>query len=103
MAEYHDKDAGKAADDLVRQIQKKEMRKMKARQEQARSIWFGLGMFGMVGWSVTIPALLGVALGVWIDARWPGPFSWTLMLLVGGLLAGCINAWYWVERERKRR
>jgi ATP synthase protein I len=54
-----------------------------------------------VGWSVVIPTLLGVAAGVWIDGRWPGRFSWTLMLLLGGLLLGCWNAWYWVSLEQQ--
>ncbi|MHB8205511.1 MAG: AtpZ/AtpI family protein, partial [Desulfomonilaceae bacterium] len=30
----------------------KEIRKMEARRGGNRSIWFGLGMFGIVGWSV---------------------------------------------------
>lgn len=60
--------------------------------------WFGLGTFGLVGWSVVIPALLGVAVGLWIDRTWPSRFSWTLMLLIGGVMVGCINAWYWVRK-----
>ena len=50
----------------------KEDRKIKARRERDRSAWFGLGMFGLVGWSVAIPTLIGVALGWWIDHRFPG-------------------------------
>jgi ATP synthase protein I len=42
-----------------RQIAKKSDRKIKARKE-AKNIWFGLGMFGMVGWLVAIPSLLGI-------------------------------------------
>jgi ATP synthase protein I len=45
----------------------------------------------------------GVALGAWIDRRWPSRFSWTLMLLVGGLLLGCVNAWMRIEHERRER
>jgi predicted F0F1-ATPase subunit/F1F0 ATPase subunit 2 len=51
----------------------KESRKLKARREKGRSLWFGMGMFGLVGWSVAIPTLAGIALGVWVDTRWPGP------------------------------
>lgn len=102
MADRQQKKGREAGAGLARRVEEKEARKIRARQEKPRSIWFGLGTFGMVGWSVAIPTLLGVALGAWIDAKWPGPFSWTLMLLVGGLLLGCTNAWYWVERERKR-
>lgn len=84
---------------LIRKVGEKESRKIKARGKKYQNIWFGLGMFGMVGWSVVIPTLIGVALGIWIDSKYPSRFSWTLMLLVGGLFLGCLNAWYWVNRE----
>jgi ATP synthase protein I len=61
-----------------------------------------LGMFGLVGWAVAIPTLIGIAVGIWIDKRWPSPYSWTLMLLVIGVVVGCLNAWYWVRRESRR-
>jgi ATP synthase protein I len=58
-------------------------------------------MLGVIGWSVAIPTLIGLALGIWIDTNWPGPFSWTLMLLLGGLALGCLSAWYWLSFERR--
>lgn len=84
---------------LDEQVGEKEMRKVRARRAGDRSIWFGLGMFGVVGWSVAIPTLLGLALGIWIDASFPNRYSWTLMGLLIGLLVGCINAWYWLNSE----
>lgn len=77
------------------------MRKLKARERHS-SIWFGFGTFGVIGWSVAIPTLLGLVLGIWIDTTWPSPYSWTLMLLVIGLALGCLNAWRWIERERRQ-
>jgi len=82
-------------------IGEKEKRKQKSLRENKQSIWFGLGMFGMVGWSVAVPTLLGAALGIWLDKIYPQPFSWTLTFLVLGLLAGCLIAWYWVAKEDK--
>ena len=76
-------------------------RKLRARQETQRGIWFGLGMFGVIGWSVAIPMLIGVALGIWLDRTRPTTFSWTLTLLVLGIALGCLNAWLWVSRERE--
>ncbi len=81
-----------------REAQKKESLKIRGRQEEDETVWFGLGMFGVVRWSVAIPTLIGVALGIWIDNSWPSQFSWTLMLLIGGLMLGCLNAWYWVRK-----
>jgi predicted F0F1-ATPase subunit len=34
-------------------------------------VWFGLGMMGLIGWSVAVPTLLGAALGLWLDSRHP--------------------------------
>ncbi len=64
-----------------------------------RVVWSGLGMMGLVGWSVVVPTLLGAALGLWIDGQFPGTHSWTLALLVAGLVLGCLNAWHWVAKE----
>ena len=85
--------------DLERDVSTREQRKLKARAEVHRTIWFGLGTFGLVGWSVTLPALAGIATGIWIDHRFPSRFSWTLMLLVLGVALGCLNAWRWISRE----
>ncbi len=79
----------------------KEARKMKARRNKPRGVWFGLGMMGTIGWSVAIPTLMGIALGIWLDTRYPGPISWTLTFLSVGLAVGCANAWYWVRKEQK--
>jgi len=86
---------------LGRVVGKKAARKLKARRNAGQGVWFGLGMMGLVGWSVAIPALLGAALGIWLDNRRPGSHSWTLMLLVIGLVTGCLNAWHWVANEDK--
>ena len=88
------------AEELATTVGEKEARKLRARRLRERTVWFGLGMFGMVGWSVAVPTLALLALGIWIDRRWSSPYSWTLMLLLLGISLGCINAWYWINRER---
>lgn len=82
-----------------REVGAKAARKLKARRHSTPGVWFGLGMMGLIGWSVVVPTLLGAALGIWIDNRHPGSHSWTLMLLVIGLVIGCVNAWHWVSKE----
>ena len=76
----------------------KAARKLRARHS-TQGVWFGLGMMGLIGWSVTIPTLLGAALGLWLDNHHPGRHAWTLALLVAGLSIGCLNAWHWVAKE----
>ncbi len=77
----------------------KATRRIKARRTRDRSIWFGVGMFGVVGWTVAITTIIGVALGIWIDKTWPSSYSWTLTMLFIGLIVGCMNAWYWIKKE----
>lgn len=77
-----------------------EEQRIKAQHEK-RSVWAGLGLFGMVGWSVAVPTLLGTALGVWLDKNYKVNFSWTLSFLLAGLMLGCLIAWNWVSKENK--
>lgn len=85
---------------LVERVGDKAARKVAARDKEERSLWFGMGAFGVIGWSVAIPTLIGVALGLWIDLVRAGPFSWTLALLLAGVTVGCFNAWFWMSKEQ---
>jgi ATP synthase protein I len=80
------------SDRMVREVSAKQDRMLRARSSHD-NFWSSLELLGVVGWSVALPTLLGIALGVFIDRRWPGRFSWTVMLLFGGLVFGCANAW----------
>lgn len=84
---------------LAEQVDAKARRKIKARRIETPGVWFGLGMMGLIGWSVVVPTLLGAALGLWLDRHHVGDHSWTLALLVAGLSLGCLNAWHWVSKE----
>lgn len=99
-ADHADKEAS-ARQQFEKAVGKKESRHLRARRRGDRGVWFGLGMFGLVGWSVVIPTLLGLALGLWIDATWPSSYSWTLMCLVLGVGLGCYNAWHWIGQESR--
>ena len=79
----------------------KEKQKLKEKEKSRHGILFGLGMFGLVGWSVTLPTLLGAFLGMWLDKQFPGKQSWTLTFLLIGLIVGCMSAWHWLSREDK--
>lgn len=86
---------------LADRIGTKANRKLKARRHPNPGIWFGLGMMGLIGWSVVVPTFLGAMLGMWLDKTYPGSHSWTLALLALGLAVGCLNAWHWVDKEDK--
>ncbi len=80
-------------------IEQKAARKLRAQRHPAPGVWFGLGMMGLIGWSVVVPTLVGAWLGHWLDQRHAGTHSWTLALLMAGLSLGCLNAWHWVAKE----
>jgi ATP synthase protein I len=100
--EEHSERRRRIREDFRQKVLRDENRKIKGKRDRDRGVWFGLGMFGLIGWSVAIPALTGLALGAWADTRADTPYSWTLMGLVLGVLLGCFNAWYWVKRELNR-
>jgi ATP synthase protein I len=99
MSEPLKKPSSQPQSTLGREVGAKAARKLEARRHATPGVWFGLGMMGLIGWSVVVPTLLGAALGLWLDRRYPGGRSWTLALLVAGLAMGCWNAWRWVARE----
>jgi ATP synthase protein I len=85
--------------EFARRIARRRKRMLRGKYEGGRGAWMGFGMFGVVGWSVVTPAVLGTLLGVWMDEAYPGPRSWTLTLLFIGVVFGCLLAWYWVKWE----
>ena len=88
--------------DLEETVGRKAERRDRARREDRHTVWFGFGMFGLVGWAVAVPTLAGVALGHWLDTRYPAGPSWTITGLVAGVALGCLNAWWWVQRAGSR-
>lgn len=101
MNDKSDRQSKNDSSALSREIGTKVARKLKARRNPTPGIWYGLGMMGLIGWSVAIPTLLGAALGLWLDKHDVGQRSWTLALLVAGLAIGCLNAWQWIAKEDK--
>jgi len=88
---------------LVERIASRQARMIRTRTRSNRSFWRPMALIGVIGWTVAIPMLIGIAAGTWIDHRWPSPFSWTLMLLFAGLALGCLLAWTRIKREQEDR
>lgn len=85
---------------LLEKIEKDAAKKNKA-QEEGSEIMFGLGLFGIVGWSIAIPTILGIALGVFLDKKIPQSFSWTISLLFLGVIIGSLITWRWLSEKSK--
>ena len=82
MSEEPEEKSEVGATEFSHQVGAKAARKLKAQRHVTQTVWSGLGMMGMVGWSVAVPTLLGAALGICL-----------------GL--GCVNAWHWVAKEQR--
>jgi ATP synthase protein I len=98
MTETDSSKAASSEEKFSRSIGAQERRKLRANRTRSQ-VWSGLGMLGLVGWSVGTPTLLGTFIGVWLDKQHPGRHPWTLSLLLAGLCVGCANAWHWISRE----
>ncbi|WP_050524692.1 AtpZ/AtpI family protein [Pseudorhodobacter wandonensis] len=59
----------------------------------------GIGMFGAIGWSIVVPTVGGAFLGHWLDRVAPQGFSWTIALILGGVVLGAILAAGWINKE----
>lgn len=84
------------AERMMREVASKQRGAQRARNKWN---WSSIAVLGVIGWSVTVPTLVGTALGLWIDRQWPTRFSWSVTLLVIGLVFGCVTAWLRVKGD----
>lgn len=95
------KDKTTLEDELLEEIEKDANKKIKSKEE-GKEIMFGLGFFGVVGWSIAIPTLLAIALGVYLDNKLNSNFSWTLTLIFVGVIIGSLNTWHWLNEKNDK-
>jgi len=85
----------KPADNIARQAE----RMKSSRDHPGPSPLRGIGTFGMIGWSIAVPTVGGAFLGLWLDGVAPQGFSWTIALILGGVVIGAFIAAAWVNKE----
>ncbi|SFA69058.1 ATP synthase protein I [Poseidonocella pacifica] len=88
-------DPDKPAEDIARHA----ARMKSARDHPGPSPLRGIGTFGMIGWSIAVPTVGGAFLGLWLDRVAPQVFSWTIALILGGVVIGAFIAAAWVNKE----
>ncbi|MGB5212430.1 MAG: AtpZ/AtpI family protein [Anderseniella sp.] len=91
MTEEHDKTAEDISD-RARRIKA-------ARDNPGPSPLRGVGTFGMIGWSIAVPTVGGAFLGLWLDRVAAQDFSWTIALILAGVVLGTLIAGAWVGKE----
>ncbi len=82
-------------------VGKKQKRMLKAKAQKDGEIWLTFNTFGVIGWSIVVPVLLGTAAGLFLDHHYPSTHSWTIALMVAGLAAGCFSSWRWIDEQSK--
>ena len=89
----------KDQDDASAAIHRRAQRMQKTRDEPKYSPLTGLGVFGVIGWSVAIPTVGGAFLGLWLNRVAPQSFSWPIALILGGVVIGAMVAWNWIDKS----
>ena len=91
------KDDKSPEEKMIDKISSDANKKIESRKK-GKEIMFGLGVFGIVGFSIAIPTLLGILLGTYLDGRTDSSVSFTITFMLVGLTMGCFNAWRWVKQ-----
>lgn len=85
----------KTTDEIARQAKRMQSRRSNPGPSPLR----GIGMFGMIGWSIVVPTVGGAFAGMWLDKWAPQAFSWTIALILGGAVLGAFIAAAWINKE----
>jgi ATP synthase protein I len=88
--------------EMQRVVLRKSLRRRRARRHAEDNIWVWLGTFGLVGWTVMVPTLAGLAFGIFLDDRLDSSVSFAITFLIVGVGVGTSMAWYWVRQESDR-
>ncbi len=86
-------------DKSTQEIARQARRKKSTRDNPGPSPLRGIGTFGMIGWSIAVPTVGGAFLGIWLDRAAPQAFSWTIALILGGVVLGGAIAAAWMNKE----
>ena len=71
-------------------------------RSQDRSYVYRAALLTVYGWQMSIPVIIGIALGLFLDEVWPlHHFSWTLNLILLGFGAGLYNANTWIKKTAR--
>jgi ATP synthase protein I len=89
----------KQQDKSAKDIGNQAKRMKNARDNPGPSPLRGISTFGMIGWSIALPTVGGAFVGLWLEKIAPQKFSWTVALILGGIVLGSAIAWAWIDKE----
>jgi len=77
-------------------------RKRRAEREPEPSLGSRLGQIGILGWTIVLPTLLGLAIGHWLDKHFATGVFFSALLLMVGAAIGLWSAWKWMHRQTRQ-
>lgn len=82
---------------LSRHVERQARRQRQATRERDR--WLAQTVhLGTLGLAIVLPIVAGAYLGLWLDRQTTGySGSWTVTLIVLGVVVGAVNAWLLVR------
>jgi len=84
---------------LIDSLRKDVSRKEKAGRER-RTLLAQTIYLGTLGILISLPIVIGAYLGQWLDEKLTGfSFSWTISLILIGVLIGCLNVYFLVREN----
>ncbi|PCJ76115.1 MAG: ATPase F0F1 [Rhodobacteraceae bacterium] len=89
------KETDTSADDIGRRAERMKL----VRDHPGPSPLTGIRTFGVIGWSIVVPTVGGAFFGHWLDRVAPQGFSWTIALILGGVVLGGLISWAWINKE----
>ena len=90
------------ADALARAAREAVQRKRRAEREPEPSLGSRLGQIGILGWTIVLPTLLGLAIGHWLDKHFATGVFFSALLLMVGAAIGLWSAWKWMHRQTRQ-
>ncbi|HMK89038.1 MAG TPA: AtpZ/AtpI family protein [Methylocystis sp.] len=90
----------KQGDDPIAEASRRAAERDEMRREHAEpSLGRRLGQIGVLGWTIVLPALAGLALGRWLDKTFAMGVFFSAPLVMLGAGAGFWFAWKWMSRQ----
>ena len=84
-------------DGLLHSVRARRDRRKRWLREGEPSLGRNLAQGGVLGWTIVVPALIGIFIGRRLDRRFATGIFWTGPLLMLGVVLGCWSAWKWMH------
>jgi len=90
---------GQHDDEVVAGVRRRVDRRKQWEREGDPTLARQFACVGVLGWLIVIPALLGAALGRWLDGIFASGIVFSAGLLFAGLALGCWSGWRWMQER----